>query len=89
MIVEIFFLSSLLASCRGAVDLTLVPNARGPSVIEAAVTIIQEKGLFKDDALMLRRWAKASSDDGHDAGAFPTGFYGSIWKVKAYQYQKL
>ena len=78
MKLSLLYLILCVAWCRAAVDLTLRPNATGSDVVEAAIAIIQEQCVFEDDAQMLRRWAKASSDDGLTLNG---NFAGGIWQV--------
>ena len=76
----------LLLSCEAFKDRTQVKKASGPDVVEATIAIIHEKCVFKDDAQMLRRWAKAVSDDGQASKTFKAGFYGGIWQVLYIEY---
>ena len=77
----ISFLFFCVITCEAVTDLTLVANSNGRFVVESALSILQEPCIFVDDAQFLRRWAKASSDDGQSAVTFSSGFYGGIWQV--------
>ena len=74
----LFYLSTFLISCNAITDLNLVEKASEPDVVEATIAIIHEKCVFKDDAQMLRRLAKAVSDNGQASKTFKAGFYGGI-----------
>lgn len=71
----------LLAGRSEQMDQTMVEQASGSHVVEAVVSRIQEKCVFEDDKLFLRRLAFVESHDGIDSDTFTAGYFGGIWKV--------
>ncbi len=75
------------AGVAGATDKTREAEAKGAAVVDAVVDLITQSCVFTNDKLMLRRLAKAETDDGEEAHTFRPpggrGFYGGIWQVKA------
>ena len=65
-------------------DLTREYEARGSEVVEAVIDIPDSSCVFGDSRQMLRRIAKAETDDGNDADTFEKdGEFvpGGIWRV--------
>ena len=79
---RLLILCLLCASVSAQVDLTQKEKAAGKDVVEAVLRIINEKCVFEDDKLFLKRLAYVESEDGTEAKTFRSGYYGGIWQVR-------
>ena len=64
------------------VDRTREPGAAGAEVVDAVVRLIDESGIFPDDARFLRRLAYVESGDGSDERTYRADYNGGIWQVR-------
>ena len=87
-IIAIFLTVSVCVSLSvGQVDLTVVAERRGQTVVEAVVSRIQQSGIFSDDHLLLRRIAYVETNDGNDPKTYQSGYHGGIWQVNETGFQ--
>ena len=63
------------------VDLTLVPEANGITVVQACLYKISGSNVFTNDNQMLRRIAYVETRDGADSDTYPPNYHGGIWQL--------
>ena len=83
---------SLLLVLLGAVlsqgvDLTLVPEANGTTVVQACLAKISGSNIFTNDNQMLRRIAYVETRDGADSNTYPPNYHGGIWQLDQSKFQ--
>ncbi|XP_078655708.1 collagen alpha-1(XII) chain-like [Branchiostoma floridae x Branchiostoma belcheri] len=73
------------------VDLTLEAEARGTPVVVACMAKIHDSKVFDSHRLlspMLRRMARAATEDGREEGTYRPGYDGGIWQVDSSDFRK-
>ena len=80
VLLTILFLANQ-ANAQCGQDLTLQEETSGSDVVHAAVTRIQESGIFESDNELLRRIAFVESEDGTNSTTYREGYHGGIWAV--------
>ena len=73
--------AALLGVAHTQVDLTLVPEAKGTTVVQACLAKITNAKIFSADNQMLRRIAYVETRDGNDADTYTPTNNGGIWQL--------
>ena len=73
--------AALLGVAHSQVDLTLVPEANGTTVVQACLAKITNANIFSADNQMLRRIAYVETRDGNDADTYTPTNNGGIWQL--------
>ena len=83
-IIVIIFTISYPVSLSVPVDLTLVPEANGTSVVHACIAKISLHNLFSSDRQLLRRIAYVETRDGTDSDTYDgSNNDGGIWQLSS------
>ncbi|XP_055331932.1 uncharacterized protein LOC129583914 [Paramacrobiotus metropolitanus] len=57
------------------------PEAKGTSIVKAALKKLHDSKIFPDDHDLMRRIGWVESKDGNDAGTYRANYHGGIWQV--------
>ena len=78
--------AALLVRVHSQVDLTLIPEANGTTVVQACLAKITGANIFSADNQMLRRIAYVETRDGKDSDTYTPTNNGGIWQLSKSKY---